>query len=61
MDDRLSFSIVEAAKFVGVSRTTMYTEIGEGRLKACKLGRRVLIRRVDLDEWLANLTRRSVK
>lgn len=52
-----AFSILAFAKEFNVGRTTIYREIGEGRLRAKKIGRRTLITREDAKEWLSNLAR----
>lgn len=39
----------------GVSRSKAYQEIGAGRLKPKKLGRRTLITVADAEAWLASL------
>jgi excisionase family DNA binding protein len=40
----LAVSINDAAKALGLGRTSIYVMIGDGRLKAFKLGRRTLVR-----------------
>lgn len=42
-------SITEVCTLVGVSRWTVWRSIQQGELKAVKLGRRVIIRRADID------------
>jgi excisionase family DNA binding protein len=42
MPERL-LSIDEAALTIGVGRTALYAEIGAGRLRTCKVGRRRLV------------------
>lgn len=41
--DPLALSIGEAAKALGIGRTSVYVLIKQGRLQAVKLGRRSLI------------------
>lgn len=38
-----------------LSRTSTYEELKHGRLKAVKVGRRTMIRRVDAEAWLESL------
>ena len=42
----------DAAKAIGVGRTTIYKLIAEGRLATKRFGRRVLVRRADLEALL---------
>lgn len=41
--EALTVSISEAAKALGLGRTTIYAMIADGRLEAIKLGRRRLV------------------
>jgi excisionase family DNA binding protein len=52
---RLAHSVSEVVKLTGVGRSVLYEQIGEGRLRIRKLGRRTLIFDADLKAWLANL------
>ena len=56
---KMAYSVIEACKQVGVSRTHLYGEIKDKRLPVRKCGRRTLIRAEDLDAWLANLNGRE--
>jgi excisionase family DNA binding protein len=47
--------IREAAHEAGVGRTTLYNEIGSGKLVAVKIGRLTRIRRSDLEDWMRRL------
>jgi excisionase family DNA binding protein len=40
----ISVSIIEAAKMIGLGRTSIYAMIADGRLEAFKVGRRTLVR-----------------
>jgi len=42
--DPLAVSITEAARALGLGRTSIYTMIGDGRLETFKLGRRTLVK-----------------
>ena len=50
-----ALSISEACEMASVGRSTIYTAIAEGSLKARKLGRRTLILRDDLSHFLVAL------
>ncbi len=50
-----AYSIPEVCRTASIGRTRLYSEIGEGRLRAVKVGRRTLIRAEDLDAWLRSL------
>ena len=45
-----SLNIADASRLLGVSRWTIWRAIGSGALHAVKLGRRTLIRRLDIDQ-----------
>jgi predicted DNA-binding transcriptional regulator AlpA len=50
----------EAARFLGLSQSTLAKlRVSGGGPVFCKLGRRVLYRRVDLDDYLSSRRRRS--
>lgn len=51
-NDRRGYSPKEIASQVGVSVSFVRKEIRSGRLRACKLGRRVVVLNQDLDEYL---------
>jgi excisionase family DNA binding protein len=50
-----ALSISDACETAGVGRSTIYAAIAEGQLKARKLGRRTLILRDDLTQFLIAL------
>jgi excisionase family DNA binding protein len=52
---QMAFSIKEAAARGSVSHHTLYRAIGDGRLKAKRLGSRTLILADDLQAFLDNL------
>ena len=51
-NEKLAYSVIEAANAAGVGRTTIYAEISASRLIARKIRRRTVILRGDLDSWL---------
>lgn len=53
--DKILETLPEFCKRHSISRTAAYREIGEGRLRITKVGRRTLIARPDAEEWLAAL------
>ena len=52
---QLAISIPNAANRAGVSRSTIYNQLGNGNLASLKIGKRRLIRVADLDAWLERL------
>ena len=53
--DPLAVTIPTACKLTSVARSTIYREIGSGRLTAIKAGKRTLIPMTAIKEWLAKL------
>ncbi|MCO5092717.1 helix-turn-helix domain-containing protein [Bosea sp. (in: a-proteobacteria)] len=51
----LAYSPKQAAQSIGIGLTALYAEIGAGRIKMRKYGRRTLIAAEDLKTWLARL------
>jgi excisionase family DNA binding protein len=52
---REALSIPQACAMAGIGRTKIYEAIAEGSLKARKCGKRTLVLRDDLREFLASL------
>ena len=48
-------SVIIAAKRLGISRSALYLELRDGRLKARKSGGRTLVSREAQREWLESL------
>lgn len=53
---KLALSIPEFCLVVGIGRSRAYEEIKAGRLPILKCGRRTLISRAAIEEWLARLS-----
>ena len=51
----LAHSIENAAKRLGIGRTMVFKLIGDGRLKAVRMGQRTLVPETSLVEFLASL------
>jgi excisionase family DNA binding protein len=47
-DDRLTYTLTEAASRLGISRALAYEAAHRGELPVCRIGRRVLVPRVAL-------------
>ena len=47
-----AFSVMEAAQYLGVSRSQVYRLLADGSLKSLKIGARRLVRRDALDALL---------
>jgi excisionase family DNA binding protein len=52
----IAYTIQEAVKATGISRTRLYEELKAGNLVAKKIGRRTLIPRDSIETWLNDLT-----
>ena len=57
MHEQTLFSINEAARILGIGRSTLYVIIKDGRLPVRKLGKRTLIHRADIDLLVDTLPR----
>ena len=55
--DKIALRIPEAAYVSGLSRSTLYALMGEGKLRSVKVGGRRLILRTDLEAYFAQLRR----
>lgn len=53
--ERLTVSVPEAARLLGVSRMTAYSAVCEGTIPSLRIGRRVLVPRAALDRLLAQV------
>lgn len=51
--DRVILSVMEAAAVAGLGHNTIRKAIKEEKLPARKIGKRVLIRRIDLEQFLS--------
>ena len=54
-EDRLIYSVNEAASILGVGRTTIYELIREQRLHSVKIGQRRLVAKSDLEAFVSDL------
>jgi excisionase family DNA binding protein len=52
LDPPLAFTVKECERATGLSHTTVYTEIREGRLPSIFVGGRRLVLRKDLEAYL---------
>jgi excisionase family DNA binding protein len=52
-NDRLLLSVEEFARCAGVSRQFVRLEIARGKIRATRLGRRVLLRTNEINRYLA--------
>lgn len=55
-----AFSVNQAAKYLGISRTGLYRLLNSGDLKTTRIGARTLIRRVDADAFLEQASTGSI-
>lgn len=59
--ERVTFGIPDTCRVTGLSRASIYDAIKNKQLRAIKFGRRTLIRRADLDQFLASLPELSTR
>ena len=57
---RLTYGPLEAAKALGISRSSIFELMKSGALPAFKLGRRTLLKASDLSAFLAQLPAKRV-
>ena len=58
--EKLGLTVAEAAELCGLGETMLRAEYTAGRLKVVRIGRAIVISRVELEAWLARETERSV-
>jgi excisionase family DNA binding protein len=54
--ERLTYSVEEAARLLGISRNSAYEAVRRGELPTIRLGRRILVPRCRLDDMLGGAT-----
>lgn len=52
MGEPLTYTVPQAAALLGISAWTYYEGIKRGELPARKIGRRIVVPKVQLDAWL---------
>jgi excisionase family DNA binding protein len=52
-DDRQTYTLAEAARRLGISRTLAYEAASRGELPVCRIGRRLLVPRAALARLLS--------
>lgn len=53
MPEPLTYSVPEAATLLGISQWSMYEAIKKNELPHRKIGRRIVIPKIQLEAWLA--------
>jgi excisionase family DNA binding protein len=54
MEDKLTLSVEEAAKLLGIGRNLCYDRVKTGEIPVVKIGRRLLVPRSALEKLLDN-------
>lgn len=54
-DQRIALTISDAVSYSGIGRSSLYKLFSEGKIVPRKAGKRTLILRSDLDEFILNL------
>lgn len=55
MPSKLTFTVPEVARLLGISRTTAYECVRRGEIPCLTLGRRILVTRSQLEQLLGTL------
>ncbi len=58
-DAKLSYTVDQAAKGIGLNRNAIYTLIAKGELKTFKVGRRRLVSAAALSDFIARKEREA--
>ena len=51
--EKMAFSIRETAEAIGCHPNTVYELVAAGKIPSIKLGRKILISKLELSKWLA--------
>lgn len=51
-DAKVSLTVSEAAKFIGISKPKMYELVRAGKVRSVNIGKKILISRQSLLDWL---------
>lgn len=54
--EKRSYSVVEAADILGVSKRSIYNLCSQGAFKSVRVGKKLRISRKSLDEWLDGIS-----
>jgi excisionase family DNA binding protein len=52
-DGKVAYSVVEAARLIGVGKNQLYDSIGAGNFPGYRIGHRIVVPRAALARWLA--------
>ena len=58
---RITLTVTEAAKLLGISRNLCYEAVSKGEIPSLRLGKRLLVPRVALEQLLAAARRKTEK
>ncbi len=55
-NEKIALSPAEVSQALGISLNSVYTYIRQGRIKSCRLGKRILISRTELEKLVNDPT-----
>jgi excisionase family DNA binding protein len=55
--DKLAYSVAEASAALGLGVTNVRREVKAGRIKAVRIGKKILLARSELEHWLKERSR----
>jgi excisionase family DNA binding protein len=53
MEDKLVYSVEEAAELLGISRSLAYEAVHRGEIPSMRIGRRILVPKAALERYLS--------
>lgn len=56
---KLAFTVPEACRAIGISRSKFYELVGEGKIHVCKIGSRTVVPRKNLEDFIDGLLQKG--
>jgi excisionase family DNA binding protein len=59
MENKATMTVDQAAVYLGISRAFAFRMVSAGEIPSVRLGRRILVPRAALEQWLANVGQKA--